>query len=172
METWRDVPGYPGYQTSDHGRLRSNKLGYWRVSKASANDQGYFETRVRVDGKPRLGKIHILVALAWLGPRPPDYVINHKDGVKTHNSPSNLEYVSHRENDIHAHRLGLTPKPPVKSGSANNNARFTESEIREIRQRWADGDKQTEIAKRFNCRQGVIANIVARRTWAHISEAA
>lgn len=46
--------------------------------------------------------IHKLVAEAFLGNKPPKHEINHKDGNKSNNHASNLEYVTHKENIRHA----------------------------------------------------------------------
>lgn len=54
-------------------------------------------------------RVHILVAELVYGQRPEGYHINHKDGVKTNNHPSNLEYCTPKENAQHAVRTGLTP---------------------------------------------------------------
>src|SRR5205814_7449808 len=42
--------------------------------------------------------VHRLVAAAFLGPRPPDKIVHHKDHNKRNNLPGNLEYVTPSEN--------------------------------------------------------------------------
>ena len=49
--------------------------------------------------------VHRLVAVAFLGaPASPDLVVDHKDGIKTNNHWSNLEYVSPAVNTLRAFR--------------------------------------------------------------------
>jgi hypothetical protein len=50
-------------------------------------------------------KVHQLVALHYLGLCPSNMEVNHKDLNKINNHYTNLEYVSHRDNIIHARSL-------------------------------------------------------------------
>jgi len=61
--------------------------------------------------------IHRLVAKCYLGEQPSGICVNHKDGVKANNHPSNLEYVTIAENVRHAVRMGLhVAADPMRSG--------------------------------------------------------
>jgi hypothetical protein len=51
---------------------------------------------------------HVLVAAAWLGPRPDGHVVNHKDERRDNNSLTNLEYVTKSQNGTHS-RLAFKP---------------------------------------------------------------
>tara|TARA_R110000868_G_scaffold127131_2_gene334584 strand:+ start:245 stop:718 length:474 start_codon:yes stop_codon:yes gene_type:complete len=65
--------------------------------------EGYL--RVKLNNKSVM--IHSLVAQFILGDRPKDYVVNHIDGDKLNNRPSNLEYVTIAENIKHSVEHGL-----------------------------------------------------------------
>ena len=67
------------------------------------NKDGYL--RIKLNNKNVF--IHALVTRFILGERPKDYVVNHKDGVKTNNRPSNLEYVTLAENTRHSVKNGM-----------------------------------------------------------------
>lgn len=56
-------------------------------------------------------KIHQLVMFAFVGYQA-DMQINHKDGNKSNNHLSNLEYVTNEENRIHALENGLKDEVP------------------------------------------------------------
>lgn len=63
-------------------------------------------------------KIHTLVALHFIGPRPsPKHTVNHKDMNKQNNMASNLEWVTLRENIMHA----ISIKPERISGMVRSN---------------------------------------------------
>ena len=53
--------------------------------------------------------IHHIITNHFLGERPKHLVVNHKDGNKLNNDPSNLEYCTQADNIRHANALGLNP---------------------------------------------------------------
>lgn len=103
---WRPVPGYEGlFEVSDDGRVRSitrvikSGLGKrtlkGRELKPSTHAKGYKLVSLRANNKRRSTAIHILVAEAFLGPRPDDsWVVTHIDGNPTNNRPDNLMWVT------------------------------------------------------------------------------
>jgi hypothetical protein len=60
--------------------------------------------RVGLTGKRyyKVWGIHILVALHFIGPKPPNCEINHKDMDKSNNHYTNLEWITHSKNMQHA----------------------------------------------------------------------
>ena len=75
--------------------------------KPSINHKGYEIIQLMIDGK-RIGiAVHTLVARAFCDGYSPEKQVNHKDGVKTHNDYTNLEWVTRKENMQHSiHILG------------------------------------------------------------------
>lgn len=75
------------------------------------NHRGYKVIRTRINGKRKKLRIHRLLAEFFLY-KPDDtdaeYQVNHKDGDKANNSLSNLEWVTPRENVLHAYYTDLT----------------------------------------------------------------
>lgn len=100
QESWRDIPGSDGrYQVSDLGRVRSMRL----LTPCPATGTGYLA--VTLTGQVRVA-VHVLVASAFLGPRPQGMEVNHIDCNRTNNRPDNLEYVTPSENVRHSFRSG------------------------------------------------------------------
>lgn len=140
-EEWRDIPGYEGlYQASNHGRIRSvshlikaNKDGGIRYTKANIKKlvsgwHGYMWVSLCKDGKPKTHSVHQLVAVTFI--ENPDNLpaVNHIDADKTNNNISNLEWVTVKENQQHASRMGLLGKPVlcIETGIGFLNSRDAE----------------------------------------------
>lgn len=112
-EEWRPVVGWEGrYEVSNLGRVRT-LLSRPRIRRVKPNKGGYLRLTMRAPFGTR--SVHILVAEAFIGPRPAPppgcyrIEVNHKDGIKTNCRHSNLEYLTQLENGQHATRMGLRP---------------------------------------------------------------
>lgn len=116
-EMWRPIVGYEGYyEVSSHGRIRS--LARTVVRKNGVTQQvseklmstpltnGYPSTSLTKGGKRRTVLVHIVMAEAFLGPRPEGQVVRHDDDVKTNNVLSNLLYGTEGQNRHDAVRNG------------------------------------------------------------------
>ena len=103
MEIWKDIEGFEGrYQISSWGRVR-NKDGM--ILKPYMNNKGYFKISLQEGRKAIKKRIHRLVAIAFV-PNPKNLPqVNHMDGNKQNNSYTNLEWVTNKENLIHARRM-------------------------------------------------------------------
>ena len=98
QESWRPIPGTP-YEASDVGRVRRGD----RVLTPHLSTYGYPTVRLSLGGIKGQRFVHRLVAMAFIGqPTRERWQINHKNGIKTDNRVSNLEWVTHRENAVHA----------------------------------------------------------------------
>lgn len=122
-EVWKDIRGYEGlYQISNIGRVKS--LARRTSCKGVLGDgdtrevpekvlrcntvNGYRYASLSKDGHAKVFRVHRLVAFAFIGDPPsPEYQVNHKDGNKTNNTVENLEWVTPRDNTLHARRTGL-----------------------------------------------------------------
>ncbi len=106
-EIWKDIPGFPDYQASSLGRIRSQKSGVWKVLRLTPHSKtGYLVVSLRLGGKYFARSVHRLIAVAFLG-RANGLDVNHIDGNKHNNSLQNIEYLSRGDNHRHAYRTGL-----------------------------------------------------------------
>ena len=115
---WKEIPGYDGqYSISEEGVIRSNYRWYINpmtktrhrkdrelIMTANTSKSGYARIKLS-DGKIHF--YHQLVALVWVDNPENKPFVNHKDGVKLNNHPSNLEWVTTAENNRHAYDTGL-----------------------------------------------------------------
>jgi hypothetical protein len=150
------------YLVSDEGHVYSTVSN--KLLKAVDDGKGYLAVTLWVDGVSEKFKIHRLVAEAFLEkPAGSAYEVNHINGVKTCNSVSNLEWVSHGDNMRHAHATGLMPK-----GSDTYIAKLDEEKVEAIKLLMLDGLNNQEIAERFLVARGTISKIRDKKTWKHV----
>ena len=108
------------------------------VLKPQTDKDGYKYIHIHVDGKVHNCRISRLVALTYI-PIPKRYInkgytaddleVNHKDGIKSNNHISNLEWCTPRENILHAERNNLRVH---KMGENHPMAKYTEHDIRKV----------------------------------------
>lgn len=103
---WVEIDSFPGYFISNYGEVKKSDGYLMKV-------RDYPTLRYRSIGLVRNGKqktvlIHRLIAIAFV-PNPQNKPqVNHIDGDRRNNAPSNLEWVTPSENVKHAWRTGLT----------------------------------------------------------------
>lgn len=149
------------YRAVQNGDLRIDADGsVWRVScrrgiKGSAEARsvpcsprraehmtpsGYLTVPAMVAGSRRQALAHRLVWRHLYGPIPDGLTINHKNGQKDDNSPSNLELATASQQMRHAvNHLAYNPTTnlPPSGTKASESTRRTLSDV--VRKRWADG---------------------------------
>jgi hypothetical protein len=111
---WRPVPGWPAYTISSSGEL----AGPRGKLKGHLLNSGYIGCTLNSGGVRRSTTVQRLVLEAFVGPAPSDgHEANHKNGIKTDNSPANLEWLTSAQNKAHAAeelgRKGGRPKTKV-----------------------------------------------------------
>lgn len=175
MENWKPVIGFDGlYEVSDFGRVKSlarKAKGLHgtvdipeRILSLTLTTGGYQKVLLYRNGARCTRTVHKLVAAAFIGPKTNDG-INHKDGDKTNNRPSNLEYCSQLENNCHALRTGLRTNP---KGERHGRSKLTAVQVTQIREMAHKGRLQKEIAQLFGVSKQTVCKIVNRQKWQHI----
>jgi hypothetical protein len=169
-EWWLPVPGWPGYEVSDNGRLRSCRNGRnrfsspsertYRIVRGSETSRGYTNVKLYpIDGgKTRSLGLHILVLEAFRGPRPPGYHACHFDGNPRNNRINNLRWDTVSANSIDALRHGR-----------KSIAKLTESDIPTIWDRLVRGHLGYVIAQDYKVWPGAISRIRSGQRWSHIT---
>lgn len=129
MEIWKDIQGYEGiYQVSNLGRVKSfpktrnigKNLRHYpgMIRKLQINKNGYVYVELSDNKKPKLIRVHRLVAIAFIPNQENKNAVNHKDGNKSNNCLENLEWCTNSENRQHAYNIGLQ-----KKGGAHHKAK-------------------------------------------------
>ncbi|MFS0556889.1 NUMOD4 domain-containing protein [Brevibacillus sp. 179-C9.3 HS] len=128
-EVWKDVVGYEGiYRVSSFGRVKSLANGSSRkekILKSHVDRNGYVKLDLSKKGQSKKFYVHRLVAQAFIPNSLNKSQVNHRDGVKTMNHASNLEWCTPSENVKHAYSIGLTDRvKPVLAVNLDTNERL------------------------------------------------
>lgn len=103
-EIWIVINDYPLYSISNLGNVKNNKTNL--KLKIDHNKDGYCQVKL-YNAKPKTKTIHRIVALHFIENPENKQEVNHKDGNKENNCVNNLEWVTKKENKIHADTTGL-----------------------------------------------------------------
>lgn len=120
---------------------------------------GYLRVFVRVDGISYVACAHRVVYRFFNGPIADGKTINHINGKKADNRPSNLEQATMREQAIHA-RYVLGSRVLDCYGERHHHASVSDADVTEIRRRRAAGEVLTSIARDYNIAFQTVSKIV------------
>lgn len=105
-EIWKEIKGFEGlYEISNFGRVRNFKTK--KLMKDTLKKSGYHEIRLSKNKKRYNCSIHRLVAENFIPNINNLRDVNHKDGNKSNNHVSNLEWLSHKDNIRHGFNNNL-----------------------------------------------------------------
>jgi hypothetical protein len=173
MEVWKEIPGYEeNYEVSNLGNIRSKvrdsiQKGRWGIAriklpaklmKISTTSKGYCYVGLAKNGKTTKHLLHRLVLSAYVGES--DLQCNHKDGDKSNNKLSNLEYCTPLENIRHC--IDILGK---KKGGFGASSKLSLDQVMAIRN---DRRILREIAAEYGVTLQAIHHIRSGKNWKHI----
>lgn len=167
------IPGWPKYEVSDHGRVRScckygpknhvedgwNLLSQYPFS----SDKNYAGVTLYRNSKGRSHNVAWLVLEAFVGPRPSGQEVRHLDRDPKNNHLTNLCWGTPLENSDDKRRHGT-----IRIGSKHGMAKLTEDKVIEIRRRRSAGEGPGKLAKEFMVSQAAISMACLGQRWIHL----
>lgn len=159
LEQWKEIIGCPGYFISSFGNVKG--VRFTHPYKTQLNKKGYLVFRIP---KYRFySSVHRIVAIHFVdGDK--NLQVNHKDGVKTNNHYSNLEFISCKDNIKHAIKHGLRE---ARANIAQDM--FDTTQVKVIKHAINEGYKNPEIAYYFKCDHSTISKIRTGKHYANVA---
>lgn len=162
------IPELSGYFTDRSGRIWSKMPGNGRWLKPHLMRQwtdpnGYKHVTLRSGARKRY-PVHLLVAAAYLGPRPEGFVCAHLNGNPSDNRARNLKYVTQKENIAHKTKHGT-----AVVGEKSHHSKLSDVQAREVLTLALAGDlTRREIADRFGVAVVTVDHIKSGRIRKHL----
>ena len=163
-EFWKDVVGYGDlFSVSNKGQIFSKRTD--KVLKQNPVSTGYNACMTRIGGRKGTCvclRAHREVAKAFI-PNPNNLpFVNHIDGDKLNNNVENLEWVTPRENVVHALMTGLSTIDHLKD--LNKSLRkLTKDDVKHIKTHYKPFDREVgarALARNYGVCKATILSIV------------
>jgi hypothetical protein len=171
VEAWRPVEGFPGYDVSNQGRVRSS----WRRGRPPGSSpvhtmalkisRGYARVGLMRNGKVEMQSVHRLVLTAFVGPCPQGCEACHGNGNRLDNRLENLRWGTRVENMSDRDRHGRTAH---QKGERHGCSKLTEKDVAEIIRLCQSGRSRTAVARDFGVSQSHVSSIVLGKRWGHV----
>jgi HNH endonuclease len=167
---YRSIIGFPDYFACNDGTVWKLVDGRWLFKrKPRKRKDGYLGFSIFVDSIQKSFLVHRLIAIAFI-PNPENLKeINHINGDKSDNRVENLEWTTRSKNIKHSYdNLGAIHSRP--RGIKQWQAKFTDDEVRSIRELSESGKSHNEISEIIgkSVTSTNVGNIRSGRTYRHI----
>jgi hypothetical protein len=146
------------YLISDFGVVRNEKTG--RELKPYPNNKGYLYVELQIKGDQKRFYIHRLVAQYFVDGYKDGLVVNHKDCDKQNNYYQNLEWISVRDNCIHAHKNGMG-----KNGHNHYMAKLLANDVAQIQHLFKLGASKRQISYLYGVGEVLINNVLSGKRY-------
>lgn len=154
----KKIKDFERYTISDSGIVFNSETNHTLCLK---NNNGYKQVVLVYNGKRKTFNVHRLVALSFI-PNPENKpVVNHINGIRDDNNIENLEWVTYKENAVHAFEY-LTKH--IRRG-----VKLTQSDVINIRMMYIPKIiTYKQIALKFNISAETVRDIINNRIWKNI----
>ena len=185
-EIWKSIPGFPFYEASNHGRIRTIPRVAKRVSKNGNRSDMHLKSRILTPQRHRYNKktgrpaamllrlldesetyktvyVHHMILFAFVGPKPDEMECCHYDGDASNNRLENLRWGTSKDNSADIIRHGRYKAPPHRFGENGTRAKLTNKQIVEILDsEWGRRGIGSGLARRFGVTNSAIYEVRRR----------
>lgn len=179
VEEWKDIEGYPGYQVSNMGRVKSLVKPYRKqekILKGTPNTVGYLLVQLYPEPCKRKSLLVHRVVMMIFQPNPAmeQLEVNHKDLDRTNNKLSNLEWVTSEVNKAHYYKSEKFKSVVFNApkGEDQHLSVLTGEQVIEIRRRYDEVKhiygQRSKIAREFCISESTCRQITDGVTWKHL----
>jgi len=158
-EIWKEIPGFPDYWISSHGRVRSK----FKILTGSA----YVRVGLQRDGKGYERLLHGLVLEAFVGPRPTGCEASHIDGDRQNNALTNLMWESKKQN---AKRRKEHGNDFFGVGDKNPVVKMTTEKVVKLLLYLKNGGTVRGAARKFDVGRTTIKHILEGHSWKQVTD--
>ncbi len=120
-EIWKAIEGYPGYEVSNWGRVKSFKYKKPKFLKTDYKTNRYSIVKLMDGVEVKNLLVHRIVAGKFCKKRPGCDQVNHLDGNRNNNFFKNLEWCTQSENMLHCYKTKLRKAPYTWLGRTGKN---------------------------------------------------
>lgn len=167
---WRDIPEWPGYRVSKCGIVQSCKIrngrGFksdWTTLKPRRSRDGYISIGLKNVPKRTFIPIHVIVLMAWVGPRPDGMLACHNDGNKGNNTLKNLRWDTPKANAQDAIKHGTWLHGEIHPESILND-----QAVVRMYELLMQGHRIREVGEVLGFKVSTLHNIVCGKAWKHV----
>lgn len=147
------------YLASDCGRV----LSFYRkkILKIDTTKRGYKRVSLTINGSSRYYFVHRIVAKLFIDNPDNKPCVNHKDGDKSNNHVSNLEWCTYAENVAHAVKNRL-----YRNGPNCNCSKLTHEQVKSIKEEYIPRVMTLKmLAKKYGVTDSEIYFILKGMSW-------
>ena len=166
MEIWKTIKDFENYEVSSYGSVRrkSCKVIYSngtinnykeKYLKQETTRDKYNRVTLSQNNIQKRYQVHRLVAEYFLDNTLNKPCVNHKDGDKSNNKSSNLEWCTYSENERHSYDI---------LGKTNHNRKLNKYQINDILDNCIKGNTKNVILFPGNVKKFMLKYNVSRNT--------